>query len=270
MAAALRVTKGTAVKVLTYRGTLGNLSRLSVAARLAHLHPRVAGIFCNCQAVKTFLQSLGIAAARLPVVYKGHNPDWYVSDDPHSRTMFDLDEKEFVIGCFANIRPLKGIDFLVRAVEKLGAIGRPVALLLVGDSRDRKLERYVKQQGLGDTVRFLGFRNDVARLLPLCDVTVMPSIRREGFPRAIVESYSNAIPVVCTSVGGMPEVVQHESTGLVVPPEDSDALAAALTTIAADPEYWRAAGLKGKAFIAEELSLAKYVERTIAAYESVL
>ena len=270
VASALRVSKGTGIKVMSYRGTLGNLSRFSLEARLAHLHPRLNGIFCNCKAVQTFLKTCRIPEERLPVVYKGHRPEWYTASEAHKRSSLEIDEDAFVVGCFANIRPLKGVDVLVRAIEALPRSSQSVVCLLVGEARDKKLRAYVEQHALSDRVRFLGFRDDVARLLPLCDVTVMPSVRREGFPRAIVESYSNGVPVVCTAVGGMPELVQHDKSGLVVEPGNVEELARALHEVRENPVRWRTAGQTGKDRVETLLSLERYVDSTIEAYQSVL
>ena len=269
VAAALRVTRGSAIRICTYRGTLGNLNRFSLLARLAHLHPRVAVIFCNCNAVKEFLGTLGVADHKLHIVYKGHDPRWYQSAQPYSRKDFGISEDSFVVGCFANIRPLKGVDILVRAVDLLDGLPRPIVCLLVGDSRDKKLEQLVEKRGLSDRVKFLGFRKDVPQLIPLCDVTVMPSVRREGFPRAVVESYCNGVPAICTSIGGMPEIVKDGETGIIVPPGDVQALADALRTVAQNSTFWRTAGATGKNFVARTFSLESYVTGTLAAFRTL-
>jgi glycosyltransferase involved in cell wall biosynthesis len=186
------------------------------------------------------------------------------------RSALGLDPDAFVVGCFANIRPLKGVDILVRAVERVREQIPHIRCLLVGDSRHKALERYVDTHELRPHVQFLGFRTDVPAMLPNCDVTVMPSVRREGFPRAIVESYSAAVPVICSRVGGMPEIVLDQQTGLVVGPGDVAELEDALTTVALDRERFRRAGQAGLQRVSSLLSLESYVGETIAAYQSVL
>src|SRR3989338_7498561 len=123
----------------------------------------------------------------------------------------------------------------------------PWQWLLVGDgpARDR-LRSLAEELGLPGQVMFAGMRDDVASVLPMMDIFVCPSLY-EGFGIAIVEAMAAGRPVVASAVGGIPEIVVHEDTGLLVPPGDAAALADALATLLNHPEQARAMGARGLA-----------------------
>lgn len=269
ISSAIRTAKKTNIKLITYRGTLGHLSRWSLLARLAHLNRRVDAILCNCLAVKEYLIKQKIPASKLPVIYKGHDFKWYQSTEIYKREDFNIADSAFVVGCIANLRPLKGIDVLLKALSYLH-IEQPVVCLLIGENRISNLEKLISKLGLTKQVKLLGFRKDVSKILPLCDVTVMPSVKREGFPRAIVESMSLKVPVICSNVGGMPEIIEDQINGLVVPAGNVLALTKALTKFSNDPDFRKTAGDRCFEIMTSKLSLEQYIENTLKVYEGFL
>jgi glycosyltransferase involved in cell wall biosynthesis len=135
---------------------------------------------------------------------------------------------------------VKGHEFLFAACAELIRRGHELRCVLAGDGPDRaKLERRVSELGLTGTVTFLGqqSREDIIRLMHEADVLVVPSVptvsgRREGLPVVIMEAMAAGLPVVASELSGIPEIVEHEVTGLLVPPRAADALAAAIERIA--------------------------------------
>jgi len=106
---------------------------------------------------------------------------------------------------------------------------------MIGDGPLRRaLEKQVAQLSLQERVHFLGVREDVLALLPSLSILVMSS-HSEGLPLALMEAMAAGVPVVATSVGGIPELVAHSLTGLVVPPNDAARIAAAVGEILSDP-----------------------------------
>jgi len=125
-------------------------------------------------------------------------------------------------------------------------------LLLVGDgSLRREAEARARERGIGARVHFLGVRADVEDLLPECDLFAMAS-DWEGMPVAILEAMAAGLPVAATAAGGVPELVEHGVTGVLVPPGDTQALADTLARLAHDPglrrELGRAAGERAASF----------------------
>ncbi len=174
----------------------------------------------------------GIDPERIRVVPSGVNPTLF--DDASPVAPHDEQSLLFV----GRLHPQKGVDTLIRAMADL-----PTAqLAIAGDGPDRaQLERLAERLGVADRVRFLGFvaHDDVPALMRRADVFVMPS-RYEELGTAIIEAMACGLPVVASRVGGIPNLVADGDTGLLTPPGDAPALAAALRRVLTEP------GLAGK------------------------
>jgi glycosyltransferase involved in cell wall biosynthesis len=143
---------------------------------------------------------------------------------------------DFVVGTVAVLRPEKAVDVLFRGVHLLRDELPNLRVVVVGDGPQRHaLEAMVDALGLRRTVTFLGFRRDVEKLLPSMDVCVNSS-HFEGSPLAVMEFMGSGRPIVATSVGGVPELLEDGACGLLVPPSDPPALAAAIRRLEQDPE----------------------------------
>jgi glycosyltransferase involved in cell wall biosynthesis len=164
----------------------------------------------------------------------------------------------------ANLVRRKGVDVLLAAVAALDPRSRAV-LWVAGDGPERAaLEAVAARLGLAERVRFLGRRSDVPDLLEACDVFVLPS-RHEGLGVAALEAMARGRPVVASAVGGLAEIVVPEQTGLLVPPEDSAALAAALERLIADLGLAQRFGAAGAKRVQEHF----LAEQMVSAYETL-
>lgn len=141
-----------------------------------------------------------------------------------------------------HINPYKGVDLLIRAAEELAKSGSiDFRMKLVGGGHPPAVRKYVQEtrsRNLDGKVIFCGIREDVAEMMTAADLFVLPS-RIEGLPTALLEAMAVGLPVVAAAVGGIPDVVVHEKNGLLVPPGDPAALAAAVRKLAADKELGR-------------------------------
>jgi glycosyltransferase involved in cell wall biosynthesis len=165
--------------------------------------------------------------------------------------------------------PIKGHDDLLDALTLLGA-DVPFTLDVVGDGELRAtLEARAAALGLADRVRFRGRVSPVAPAFEDAAIVVVPS-HGEGFGLVALEAMERGRAVVATAVGGLPEIVEDGVTGLVVPPRDADALAAALRTLLGDPARVAAMGAAGRRRAVEEFSQARCTDRTEALYEAAL
>lgn len=175
-----------------------------------------------------------------------------------------------VIGALARLDPQKGYDVLVEALVVLRRHRPDVRVLIAGEGRERpRLEAAIAAHGLTDRVRLLGHRDDAADFLAALDVVVMPS-RWEGSPLALVEAMALARPIVATAVGGIPDLITDEEHGLLVAPEDPQALAAALERILGDAALARRLGVAARRRQRAELSIDVTVERLERLYETLL
>jgi len=139
----------------------------------------------------------------------------------------------------------KGISFLLKSIVPLKAVLPNVKLVIVGGGKDESsLKDLCGNLGIMDSVVFMGPRGDVQNILPTFDVLALPSLS-EGFGIVLLEAMAASLPVVASRVGGIPEVVVDQETGLLVPPADSMALSAALETLLKDPEKGKRMGQKG-------------------------
>jgi glycosyltransferase involved in cell wall biosynthesis len=157
-------------------------------------------------------------------------------------------------------------------VHLLGAAARvPNAIVAIaGEGPERPaLEARALSLGVGDRVRLLGFRRDVPALLAACDVVALPSLF-EGLPLALLEGMAAGKPVVATAIGGTDEAVVDGVTGLLVPPRDAEALAAALRRVLGDPPLAQRLGDAGRARAVAEFSIERMIERVMGVYDAVL
>ncbi len=139
-------------------------------------------------------------------------------------------------------------------------------LLVLGEGPDRaELTGLAAELGVGDRLLLPGRVGDVAALYRRADLVVHPA-RWEGFGLAMLEAMLAAKPVVAARAGSAPELVDHDRTGLLVPVDDSDALAAAVSSLLADPARAAAMGEAGRRRAHEEFSVARMADRTAAVY----
>lgn len=171
----------------------------------------------------------------LPTAYIPHR----VAAPSDIRAELGLPPDSRLIAVAATLRPEKALEVLIAAHATVAKRCPEAHLVIAGDGPCRRaLERQVALLGLGAGVHFLGARRDVSAILATVDVGALSS-DWEGMPLFVLECMATGTPVVATDVGGLPEVVEHERTGLLVPPRDPGALAAAIGDLLADPARGR-------------------------------
>jgi glycosyltransferase involved in cell wall biosynthesis len=168
--------------------------------------------------------------------------------------------------------PRKGIRFLISAAAQLRARHPTLQLVIAGDGFERpELEKQAADLGIGDVTRFLGWtaNADLPQYFRACAVSVIPSLE-EGFGIPAAEAMGCEVPVVASDAGGLPEVVEHGVTGLVVPKGDANALATAIDTLLSDPALSERMGKAGRARALARFDWARSAERFIELYQSHL
>ncbi len=182
----------------------------------------------------------------------------------------DIPPDAVVVGSVGWLTTVKGPRYLIEAVAKLKPTHPRLHLVLVGsgDLRD-ELGALAKTLGIGRSVTFAGQRQDVPDCLAAMDVFVLPSLN-EGMGRALVEAMAAGRPVVATRVGGIPAIIEDRATGLLVPPQDSDALAGALAELLRDPARAKEIGTAGSAAIGKRFGATDMVRAIEAVYAQAL
>ncbi len=175
-----------------------------------------------------------------------------------------------VILTVSNLISYKGHEVLLEAASRVIRDLPDALFLWAGDGLIRpELELKIQRIGLTGAIRVLGVRADVADLLRISELYVHPSYQ-EGCPNAILEALAAAVPVVATEVGGVPEIVIHEHTGLLVRAGDPDRLATAILQMLSDPRQARTMAEKGKADVLVRFSVEGMVRATETLYSKLL
>jgi glycosyltransferase involved in cell wall biosynthesis len=188
------------------------------------------------QGVRDVLVGGGVAPERISVAPSGIDLARYdaVRDPGYLRAEFRLRDGERVVGNVAALAPHKSQADLLRAAALVRARRRDVRFFVVGEGALRgELEALARTLGVDEAVVFTGFRTDALELIRLFDVFVMSSYL-EGLGTSIMDAQCLGIPVVATRTGGIPEIVEDGVSGLLVPPRDPPALAAALARMLDD------------------------------------
>lgn len=171
--------------------------------------------------------------SKVVVVYNGTDLARFSPDikAENMRKSLSIKEDDIVVCCVGRIVPAKGLEYLIEAVSLLKKEIKNIKLLLVGGGwLLEKMKKKASECGVDDLTIFTGKRDDVPEILSCIDVFVMPSIA-EGFGNAIVEAMSMEKPVVGTRIGGIPEIIKDGVNGIIVPPEDPQALAKAIKDV---------------------------------------
>jgi glycosyltransferase involved in cell wall biosynthesis len=177
--------------------------------------------------------------------------------------------RPFTIVVVAHFRNAKDYPTLIHALALLKATGRQFEALIVGDGELRdEVESLVARSGLTDVVHLLGIRSDVPAILGRSDVFVLTSIW-EGMPGAIMEAMAVGLPVVATSVGGIPELVVDGVTGFLVPPQRPDLVAERIERLIDNPERGRELGLGGQRRVQTVFDLATKARELEGEYETI-
>lgn len=204
-----------------------------------------------------YMQECGLGEKPIKVIPNG------VPSRPQL-TSKERPQTDWAIGCIALFRPRKGLEILLEALAQLHAEDFRVTLLAVGGFETPEYEDFIKrrsvQLGVESKIVWAGFREDVNAELAKMDLFVLPSLFGEGMPMVILEAMAMGVPVLASAVEGVPEVLEHNLSGLLVPPGDPDALADAIANLIQGKSDWGA--LREAAYRAQ---VERYSDETMAA-----
>lgn len=221
---------------------------------------------------------VGIPAAKVKLIHNGvdtgqfHPGSGRQADDIEPQPMPFADTC-FVIGTVGRIQDVKNHEGLIDAFIHLRGMlpaDAGVRLAIVGDGPLMpRVKEKIAAAGLADCVWMPGARSDIAAIMRGFDLFVLPSLA-EGTPVTVLEAMAAGLPVVATRVGGLPEVVEDNVTGLLVPPDDAHALATALHSFLACPEQARAAGAAGRLRVERHYSMHAMLDAYAGLYDTLL
>jgi glycosyltransferase involved in cell wall biosynthesis len=245
----------------------------SQAQLVVHLHGRIGEMASSGQVPVEIRGANRIIAVSRSVAHQiaEFNPTIVYSGVPISPEIADNKRSvrdAIVIGTACRLVPLKGVADLLQAAAALRSEFPGLRVEIAGSGPlqgDLELESH--RLGLTEHIRFLGWRRDIGPVLRNWDIFVMPSLD-EGLGMAILEAMAEGLPVVGTSVGGIPELIEDGRTGFVVPPADPRALTQRLRCLITEPERRRAQGAAGRERVQSQFSADQMVTQIRAIYDS--
>ena len=225
------------------------------------------------EGIRQVLLSEGVPATRLVCVKSAVDRRLFQPknrDDAWFRKEFRLPEGAPVLGMVAQFIERKGHHVLLEALPKILDTFPDSRVLLFGKGPlETEVIQAVHERGLDATVRFAGFRDDLPNILCCLDAVVHPALK-EGLGVSLLQAASSAVPIVGTDTGGIPEIVRDGENGLLIPPNDPDALATAVGRLLADPVWAGILGARGRAIVNTEFSVSTMVDGNYRVYEQIL
>ena len=229
-------------------------------------------VIASAKSVKDFyVGQVGADAAKVEVIYNA--VDWSQLETTMSRDQLrasiGVPQDVIAAGIIARLTEQKAHRVLFEAMAQHASL-QQLHLVVVGDGDLREsLTHLVEALGLRQRVHFVGARRDLGNILNAIDLFTMPSLW-EGLPLSLVLAMGAGLPVVTTRVAGIPEVVQHDVSGLLVSPGRSDELADALSRVIEDASLRRRLGDQARAFVTPRFGAEKYVDSISGLYDRLL
>ena len=193
------------------------------------------------------------------------------------RRELNIPDSAQIVGMVARITPAKDYLTLARAAAQVVRANANAHFLIIGDYSDSSLNQKhyeevkaaLLEHGVSDHFTFAGHRPDVPRLLDAFDVSVL-STHTEGLPLVLLEAMAHGIPVLATAVGGVPEVIAHEKTGLLHSAGDADVLASQILETLGNPERASQLGEAGREFVKTNFSRERFKQAISRLYSDTL
>ena len=212
-----------------------------------------------------------ISNEKISVIYNGVNiKSQDNAYEQNAKTPFKIENEDRILMTVGRLHKQKGHCYLIQAVSKVRKEFPKVKLLITGDGEEENnLKKLVKSLDLTNEVIFAGLRSDIEGILPMAELFILPSLW-EGLPNALLEAMAAGKPVVATKVGGIPEIVVHGETGILIPPRDPNALAIAIVDLLQDGLKAKDMGEAGRMRAGKRFSIYKMIEKTENLYQELL
>lgn len=185
------------------------------------------------------------------------------------KRMLGIPENSLIVGTVGRLVPVKGHEFLIKAAEYTIPKHPETFFIFTGDGHLRQdLERQANASGIKENILFLGWRNDVVKVISIYDVFALPSLN-EGMGRVLVEAMALSKPIVASDIGGIPDLVIHGKNGFLVPPKNPKDLTKYIEILLEDKEKRERMGQAGKK-MALNFSSENMIERVVELYKKLL
>lgn len=186
------------------------------------------------------------------------------------RGELSINDNDVVVGFVGRLVPAKGLQYLIEAISIIQLKVENIKLLIVGEgSLIYSLKNKARELGIKESVIFTGKRRDIPEVLSCIDIFVMPSVA-EGLPNSLLEAMAMGKPIVATTVGGIPEIIENEINGLIISPEDPESLASAIKFFIGNKGLAEKLGQAAKEFVLRKYSIKAIAVQWECLYKSLL
>ncbi|HEX5112219.1 MAG TPA: glycosyltransferase family 4 protein [Saprospiraceae bacterium] len=263
--------QGLPTKLIGYRGYAGQTHWYDPMMYLKYFHPRVDNIIALSDIIKKVLvQNMLWGKNKVTRIHKGHDPNWYRDVQPADRKEFGFKENDILLCFLANVRPFKGLPYLMQATHEIPT-EFPLHFLFIGNGYEEKnIQEMMGQSPYQKHFHMLGYRKDSQRILAMSDGLVLPSTHGESLTKSVIEAMSLGIVPIITDIEGNRGVVIDGESGWVVPAKDSTALAKAITEFVHNPGERKRRGENAQKHIAEHFHISQTVDEFLKLYERLI
>lgn len=249
---------------------------LPVKPLMRFIYHRADAVICHSRAAFDNLREQGVPVEKLHLVYAAiDTADWSRAaannSGPSMRRELGVRPDEILIGIAGRLVAGKGHDLFLQAASQLAALPSestpPLKFLIAGDGPQRlALQAQAETLGIAEHVVFTGFHPDLPAVMAALDIFVMASPEPEVMPLVLMEAMAAARPVVASQVGGVPEIVEDEVNGLLVPPGDAQALARSLQRLIYDAPLRARLAAQGQRKVWRDFDLPRLIAETERIY----
>ncbi len=260
------------IKILLYRGYTGNIHWYDPTAYFKYLSPHVDGVWCIADATRDLIKrNLIFFQKNKPVsITKGHDPVWYAGVQKADLSDLDLPTNAFIAAHVSNVRPMKGVPYLIKATYHLPT-DLPIFFLFAGRGMDKEgIPELIKNSPNRDKIILLGYRKDAQQIVKASHAFILASIKGEAITKAVIEAMSLGICPIITDIPGNRKLVVNKESGLVVPSKDPKALATAILYAYQQPEALRLMAKNAKKRMQDHFHIDDTVKEIYEWYSSLL
>jgi len=262
--------------ILSSRRSLGYDSKVRRNLLLKIINPMTSGILVNSEAIRqTTIQQENSLPDKIHTIYNGIDCQPFdIPTSQETKLQLKIPREAPVIGIVANIRPVKGLEYLLEAMSTVTSETPSAHLVIVGNVYDngeyhQSLLQKTKELDLIERVHFVHHCRNIPKIISTFDIAVLSSIS-EGFSNSVLEYMSAKKAIVVTKVGGNQEAIQHGESGVWVQPADAQALAAGILSLIQDPQKALKMGENASLRVQEHFTLKAMTCEYIRVYRSFL
>lgn len=259
--------------VTTVHGWVKHTRRTPLYYALDRLSlPRYERVLCVSTDLRELCLGSGVAAERCLELENGIDTQEYQRSLPldEAKKALGISPERLVIGAAGRLSPEKGFDLLIHAADLLVQSELDLELHILGEGDDRaRLECLIAELDLGDRVKLPGYQEDLRPYYEAMDVFALSSLR-EGLPNVVLEAMALEVPVVATAIAGVPRLMRSGRNGILVPPDNADALAEALIDVLRDSHRRAELRRAGRQTVEQQYSFDRRIERLCGIYDELL